>query len=84
MHESHIKDLEITVQNFKNSKEIQTYFEKYPEKQFKSINQACIEIGGIGLLSRIVCTKHTMQSKTHRLEAKLNKHNNIYPKVSES
>ena len=84
MHESHIKDLEITVQNFRNSKEIQTYFEKYPETQFKSINQACFEIGGIGLLSRIVCTKHTIQLKTHRLEAKLNKHNNIYPKVPES
>ncbi len=84
MHENYLKDLKITEQNFMNSKEIQTCLENYPELQLKSIHQACFEIGGIGLLNRIVCSKHAMQLKNHRMEAKLNKHKNIYPKVSES
>ena len=79
MHQNMLKDSEITLQNFRNSKVIQTYIERNPEVKFRSISEACLKIGGADLLNRIICMEHSQQEKTHRMEAKLNRNFNINP-----
>lgn len=81
MHESFCKDNEITAYNFIHSQEIYEYIKSHPEYNMRSINRACLDIGGIDLLQRILYLGNTMNSDTKR-EAILNKHTRIYTTIS--
>lgn len=81
MYENFCKDNEITINNFKQSQKISNYLQTHPEYVVKSINETCMDIGGIDLLQRIVSFRNTRSNDT-KTEAILNKHGNIYPTLS--
>lgn len=82
MHKNFCLDHQITIERFEKSTEIKAFLTEHPEYSEKSINEICMEAGGINLLTRIVCFQHTMQEKDTRMEAMLNKHSGIYPELS--
>ena len=81
MYENFCKDDEITVYNFTHSQEISEYIKAHPEYNIENINKACLDIGGMDLLWRIVSFSNTRNNDT-KTEAILNKHKNIYPTLS--
>lgn len=81
MHKNYCLDAQITEDNFRKSMEIATFLSAHPEYRDKSINEICMAAGGQNLLVRIMCFQHTMQEKSSRMEAMLNKHSNIYPEL---
>lgn len=81
MHRNFCLDDRITVERFQNSVEIRSYLRDHPECTGQSINEICMAVGGVNLLSRIVCLKNTMNEKNTRMEALLNKHEGIYPEL---
>lgn len=82
MHKNFCLDHQITIERFEKSTEIKAFLTEHPEYSEKSINEICMEAGGINLLTQIVCFQHTMQEKDTRMEAMLNKHSGIYPELS--
>lgn len=82
MHNSFCKDHKITMKNFYESIEIQKYLVDHQEcLQEKTVNQICLEAGGISLLTRILSHKYIGQVKNIKSETILNKHTNIYPEL---
>lgn len=81
MHKNCCLDNRITIDRFSKSPEIQKFLLEHPEYIGKSINEICMAAGGVKLLTRIVCLQHTMQEKSTRVEAVLNKHSGIYPEL---
>ena len=81
MHKNYCLDNQITVDRFSKSPEIQKFLQEHPEYIGKSINEICMAAGGTKLLTRIVSFQHTMQEKSARMEAILNKHSGIYPEL---
>ena len=81
MHKNYCLDAQITEDNFRKSTEIATFLCAHPEYRDKSINEICMAAGGQNLLVRIMCFQHTLQEKSSRMEAMLNKHSNIYPEL---
>lgn len=81
MHRTYCLDNDETIDNFNNSKTIQKYIKEHPECLNKSINEICMDAGGIELFNRIMVSKNTMNSKEGRSEVIVNKNDNIYPKV---
>lgn len=82
MHRTYCLDHDEALNNFKKSEVIQEYIEKHPECHNKSINEICMEAGGVELLSRIIVLRNTQNSKDGRSEVIVNKNGNIYPKVA--
>lgn len=83
MHKSFCLDSQITEKAFNSSPEIAKFISEHPEYRDKSINEICMAAGGESLLLRIVCMKHSMNNRSTRTEAVLNKHTNIYPTLSQ-
>lgn len=81
MHENYIKDNEVTLNNFKNSSEIAKFLRENPDYKIKTINETCMDAGGVNLLTKIFSFSHTRRNDT-KTEAIINKHSNIYPTIS--
>ena len=81
MHKNYCLDAQISVDRFKKSPEIQKFLAEHPEYREKSINEICMAAGGVSLLTHIICSQHTIQEKSTRMEAMLNKHSGIYPEL---
>lgn len=81
MHKNYCLDNKITMERFKNSSKIKNFLDEHPEYTQKSVNEICIAAGGTDLLTRIFCFQYSMQEKDTRMEAILNKHSWIYPKL---
>lgn len=81
MHKNSCLDFQITEQRFNNSPEIAKFLSEHPEYKGKSINEICLAAGGDSLFMRIVCMQHSMGERSTRMEALLNKHSGIYPKL---
>ena len=81
IHKNYCLDSQISIDRFKNSPEIQRFLAEHPEYREKSINETCMDAGGVNLLSRIICYQHSIQEKNIRIEAILNKHSGIYPEL---
>ena len=81
MHDSYCHDNEITLQNFYNSQQIRNYLEKHSDSQNKSINEICMEIGGIDFLKQIVSFSHMGKNNNTESQAILNKNQSIYPSL---
>lgn len=81
MYESNLKDSEITLNNFKNSPEIEKFLIENPDYKIESINKTCLDAGGDNLLRRIMSFRYTRNNDT-KTEAIINKHSNIYPTLS--
>ena len=81
MHKNCCLDHKITAVRFSKSQEIKKFLEDNPEYIGKTINEICMAAGGVGLLTRIICLQNTMNEKSSRIEAVLNKHNGIYPEL---
>lgn len=81
MYESFCKDNEITIDNFIHSQEISQYLKEHPEYEVESINKACLDIGGVDLLQQIMSFRYTRNNDS-KTEAILNKHESIYPTLS--
>jgi hypothetical protein len=80
-HKNYCLDNEIAERNFAKSTIIQKFLIEHPEYLDKSINEICYAAGGAPLLHSIITFKHISQQQGSRLEAKLNKHNGIYPEL---
>lgn len=81
MHKSFCLDTDEIEKRFNSSSEISKFLVNHPEYKNKSINEICMEAGGINLLLQIMCLNHTKQEKDLRMEAIINKHSNIYPEL---
>lgn len=81
MYESNLKDSEITLNNFKNSPEIEKFLTENPDYKIESISKTCLDAGGDNLLGRIMSFRYTRNNDT-KTEATINKHSNIYPTLS--
>ncbi|WP_225340333.1 hypothetical protein [Lysinibacillus capsici] len=81
MHKDYCLDYQITMKNFNNSHVIKKFLEENSGYEDKSVNEICLAAGGVELLTQIFSFQHTQQNKSLRTEAKLNKHNNIYPEL---
>ena len=81
MHKNYCLDNQNSIDRFKTSPEIQKFLVQHPEYREKSINETCMAAGGVNLLTRIICSRQTIQEKRIRKEAVLNKHSGIYPEL---
>lgn len=80
MHENINKCNQITVNNFYNSVEIKEFLNKNPDYKGKTINEICLEAGGIDLVRKINAFANEGNNiGDRRIEAIINKHTNIYP-----
>ena len=81
IHKNFCQDNEITMKNFSESQQLNDYMSTHPDEcKGKSINQICLQAGGIDLLRRIISMSNQIQDKSDKKQAILNKHKNIYPK----
>lgn len=81
MYKSFCKDNEITIDNFMYSREISQYLKEHPEYEVENINKACLDIGGVDLVQRIVSFRY-FRNNDSKTEAILNKNESIYPTLS--
>ncbi len=81
MHKCFCLDEKETKRRFNNNSKISQFLIEHPEYKDKSINEICMEAGGINLLMQIICFDHTIQEKNLRMEAVINKNNSIYPEL---
>lgn len=81
MHKAFCLDAEITEQRFLASPKIKQFLSEHPECAGKTINEICIDAGGMDLLKQILCFQNTQSRKDVRKEAMLNKHSGIYPEL---
>lgn len=81
MHKNYCLDNQNSIDRFKASPKIQKFLVQHPEYREKSINEICMAAGGVNLLTRIICSRQTIQEKRIRKEAVLNKHSGIYPEL---
>ena len=82
MHKDFCLDSEITLQRFYSSVVIQKYLDGHPDEKDKTLNQICVEAGGLDLLKEILSHENAMRNQSVRMEAVLNKHTSIYPSVA--
>ena len=82
IHSNFCKDYRITLKNYSESTEIQSFLDKNPDYNVETINKACFDIGGIDLCNKIVSTKYWNTGGEYKLEAIPNKHTNIYPTLT--
>jgi hypothetical protein len=66
-------DLEESKKKFASHPDILKYLEDHPESNDKSMNEICIEVGGIPLLAKTLLFENMQKNKTGRHEAVLNK-----------
>lgn len=78
MYESYCKDNEISLNNFKSSPQISKFLEENPSYKEESINKICMAAGRVDLIS----LNHTRNDSIAKTEAVINKHTDIYPKLS--
>lgn len=81
MERDYSKDHEITMNNFYSSIEISRFLKENPDYEVRTVEETCMDAGGINLLSRIICSKYQQQNKSMKTEAIINKHTNIYPTI---
>lgn len=81
MHKDFCLDSEITEQRFLASPQIKQFLSEHPESAGKTVNEICMDAGGMDLLRQIICFQNTTNRKDVRMEAMLNKHLGIYPEL---
>lgn len=81
MHKDFCLDAEITEQRFLASSKIKQFLSEHPECTGKTINEICMDAGGIDLFKQIICFQNRQKRKDVRKEAMLNKHSGIYPEL---
>jgi hypothetical protein len=81
MHKDFCLDAEITEQRFLASPKVKQFLSEHPECSGKTVNEICMDAGGMDLLKQIICFQNTRSRKDVRMEAMLNKHSGIYPEL---
>lgn len=80
MHVSYCMDNEITINNFNRSPEIAKFLKENPDYKVESINETCMDAGGVDLLNKIISFSHTRRNNADtKTEAVINKYTGIYP-----
>ena len=82
--DNYCKDYEITVKNYNDSPIIKKFLSNNPDyiTDGKSINQICLDIGGINLLQNIFSFKNMKSDYVHESEIVVNKNATIYPNLN--
>lgn len=82
LHKNFCLDFPITEQRFNTSPEITKFLFEHPEYKSKSMVEICLAAGGERLLTSIIYMQNSMNGRSTRTEAIINKHTQIYPQLS--